>query len=49
VKLLTIISLDSGRLGGTERATEGGRLGGAFEEARTTGGAFEGEPALSMR
>jgi hypothetical protein len=50
VKLLLAINLESGRLGGgTERATEGGRLGGAFEEPRATTGAFVGEQALSMR
>lgn len=45
---MLVFSLESGRgAGGTERATEGGLLGGALEGARATGG-FVGEDGVDL-
>jgi len=47
VKVL-VFNLDSTRVaGGTERATDGGLLGGALEGARATGG-FAGEAGVDL-
>jgi hypothetical protein len=35
-------------VGGTDRATEGGLLGGAFEEARDTGGSLAGDAGVAL-
>ena len=34
--------------GGTERATEGGLLGGAFEDARRGGGILPGDAGVAL-
>ena len=44
---MLVFNLDSGRAGGTERATDGGLLGGALEGARAVGG-FAGEAGVDL-